>query len=148
MGLVQGGVGMGLALVLSLLFAAITWNLATWGLGLPASSSHTLIGAILGVALANSMLPGHHFGDGVNWQKAKEIMLSLLISPVAGFAAAAALFLVFKKLSRNKELMTGPPVDGVPPPMATDGCMVSSSGLPAAEVSRSAATAAIPRCVG
>ena len=72
----------GMAMVLALLIAAIVWNLGTWLLGLPASSSHTLIGAIIGVGLAESALPGHHFGAGVNWTKAAEVGLSLLISPL------------------------------------------------------------------
>src|ERR1700757_856051 len=69
--LVSGGTGAGLAMVLALLLSAIVWNVGTWYLGLPASSSHTLIGAIVGVGLANSALPGHRFGDGVNWVKAE-----------------------------------------------------------------------------
>ncbi len=60
------GSGAGYAMVFALLLSAILWNLGTWYLGLPASSSHTLIGAIMGVGLANSMLqPGHVFGEGV-----------------------------------------------------------------------------------
>src|ERR1700691_3846386 len=66
------GSGAGYAMVFALLLSAIIWNLGTWYLGLPASSSHTLIGAIIGVGLANSMLqPGHSFGEGVNWAAAK-----------------------------------------------------------------------------
>src|ERR1700742_5214021 len=68
------GTGAGFAMVFALLLSAIIWNLGTWYFGLPASSSHTLIGAILGVGLANSWLsPGHVFGEGVNWGKTKEI---------------------------------------------------------------------------
>src|SRR5690348_9606481 len=74
--LIQAGSGSGLAMVMALLIAAILWNLGTWYLGLPASSSHTLIGAILGVGLANSALPSHAFGAGVNWEKAGEVGLS------------------------------------------------------------------------
>jgi inorganic phosphate transporter, PiT family len=91
------GSGAGLAMVLALLVAAIAWNLGTWWLGLPASSSHTLIGAIVGVGLANSLMPGHVFGSGVNWHKVREIGLSLLISPVFGLGAAALLLF----LARN-----------------------------------------------
>jgi len=89
--LTQSGSGAGLAMVLSLLIAAILWNLGTWWLGLPASSSHTLIGAIVGVGLANSLMPGHIFGSGVNWHKVQEIGMSLLVSPVFGLGAAALL---------------------------------------------------------
>ena len=91
------GAGAGLAMVLALLVAAIAWNLGTWWLGLPASSSHTLIGAIVGVGLANSLMPGHAFGTGVNWHKVQEIGASLLVSPVFGLGAAALLLL----LARN-----------------------------------------------
>src|SRR6202051_3506771 len=64
------GSGAGFAMVFALLTAAIIWNLGTWYLGLPASSSHALIGSIMGVGLANSLLAkGHEFGEGVNWAK-------------------------------------------------------------------------------
>src|ERR1700689_3900752 len=80
------GSGAGFAMVFALLLSAIIWNLGTWYLGLPASSSHSLIGSIVGVGLANSMLVGgHEFGDGVNWAKASEVGISLLVSPVVGF---------------------------------------------------------------
>ena len=67
---VAGGSGIGIATVLSLLLSAILWNLGTWYLGIPASSSHTLIGSILGVGLANALITGIPVSDGVNWQKA------------------------------------------------------------------------------
>ena len=76
--LVDVGSGAGMAMVLSLLLAAIIWNLGTWYFGIPTSSSHALIGAILGVGLAHSLLPNRAFGSGVNWSKAKEVGLSLL----------------------------------------------------------------------
>src|SRR5246500_3736680 len=89
------GSGAGFAMVFALLISAIVWNVGTWYLGLPASSSHTLIGSIMGVGLANSMLsPGHVFGEGVNWAKAGETIsdaktspafASLIVSPVVGF---------------------------------------------------------------
>src|SRR5262249_34672744 len=73
------GSGAGFAMVFSLRVSAIVWNLGTWYLGLPASSSHTLIGSIMGVGLANSVLSkGHVFGEGVNWAKASEVGTSLL----------------------------------------------------------------------
>lgn len=88
----------GLCMVFSLLAAAILWNLGTWYLGIPASSSHTLIGSILGVALANALLSNIPMADGVNWKKATDILLSLVISPLVGFMAAAAAFLLLKKI--------------------------------------------------
>ena len=97
------------------LLAAIVWNLGTWYLGLPSSSSHTLIGAILGVGLANSMLPGHEFGAGVNWAKAGDVGLALLLSPVIGFTVAALLLLAAKKLIDDPRLYRAP-VGSQPPP--------------------------------
>ncbi|NPU91658.1 MAG: inorganic phosphate transporter [Gammaproteobacteria bacterium] len=88
--------GRGLTMVFSLLGAAILWNLGTWYFGIPASSSHTLIGSILGVGLANAMLTDVTVADGVNWQKAIDIGISLLLSPLAGFSVAALLLLALK----------------------------------------------------
>src|ERR1700739_2255850 len=90
------GSGAGWAMVFALLISAILWNLGTWYLGLPASSSHTLIGSIMGVGLANSMLSSHVFGEGVNWAKAKEVGVSLLLSPLIGFTLSAVLLLLLK----------------------------------------------------
>src|SRR5215510_6656009 len=86
----------GLLMVLSLLVAAILWNFGTWYFGLPASSSHALIGSILGVGLASSLFSGHGFGSGVNWTKAQQVGLSLLISPLVGFLLAGGLLLLSK----------------------------------------------------
>ena len=86
----------GLIMVFSLLAAAITWNLGTWYFGIPASSSHTLIGSILGVGLANALLTDVPVADGINWGKAIDIGLSLIFSPLAGFLVAAALLLGLK----------------------------------------------------
>lgn len=123
--LVSSGVGSGLAMVLALLLSAISWNLGTWYFGLPASSSHTLIGAILGVGVANSMTPGHTFGDGVRWSKAIDIGLSLLVSPLVGFTLAAVLLLLIKRYTRMKGLLVAPPKD-VPPPPGTRALLVAT----------------------
>jgi PiT family inorganic phosphate transporter len=110
------GSGAGFAMVFALLLAAIIWNLGTWYLGLPASSSHALIGSILGVGIANSMLSaGHEFGDGVNWSKATEVGLGLIISPLVGFGLSALLLLLLKVLIKNKELYEAPAKDKAPP---------------------------------
>jgi len=89
--------GRGLAMVFAMLSAAIAWNLGTWYFGIPASSSHTLIGSILGVGLVNAFLYGLPVGAGVNWGKAIDVGMSLVASPLAGFAVAALVFLGFKR---------------------------------------------------
>ena len=106
----------GLAMVFALLIAAIVWNIGTWWLGLPASSSHTLIGSIIGVGLANQMLaPAGTATSGVDWDKAREVGLALLISPIFGFLAAALLLLALKVTVRNKALFSEPAKDKAPP---------------------------------
>jgi PiT family inorganic phosphate transporter len=103
------GSGAGFAMVFSLLFSAIIWNLGTWYLGLPASSSHTLIGSIVGVGLANSVISaGHTFGDGVNWGKVQDTLAALLVSPVVGFVFAGLMLLLLKALVRRPELYREP----------------------------------------
>ena len=108
------GSGAGFAMVFALLISAIIWNVGTWYLGLPASSSHTLIGSIMGVGLANSMVSGHVFGEGVNWSKASEVFSSLIVSPIVGFVCSAILLLLLKFLIRRPELYRPP--DSVKPP--------------------------------
>jgi inorganic phosphate transporter, PiT family len=98
------GSGAGFAMVFALLISAIVWNLGTWYLGLPASSSHTLIGSIMGVGLANSVISGHVFGEGVNWAKASEVFSSLIVSPIVGFICSAILLLLIKAFIRRPEL--------------------------------------------
>jgi PiT family inorganic phosphate transporter len=110
------GSGAGFAMVFALLFAAIIWNLGTWWMGLPASSSHTMIGSILGVGLGNSFLAGGQvFGEGVNWSKAEEIGISLLLSPLIGFTLAALLLILCKALIKRPDLYTAPEKDQPPP---------------------------------
>jgi phosphate/sulfate permease len=86
-----------LAMILALIITAIIWNLGTWWLGLPCSSSHTLIGSIFGVGLAFSFLPGSQ-GAALNWHKVQEVLLSLLISPVIGFGVSFGLVVLLKAL--------------------------------------------------
>ena len=118
------GSGAGFAMVFALLISAIIWNLGTWYLGLPASSSHTLIGAIMGVGLANSWASGaHEFGEGINWAKASEVGMSLLVSPIIGFGCSALLLLLFKLLIKRRELYEAPAKDQ-PPPLWIRGLLV------------------------
>jgi PiT family inorganic phosphate transporter len=91
-------------MVFAMLIAAIIWNLGTWWLGLPASSSHTLIGSIIGVGIANALMRGRDGTSGVDWSKATEIGYALLFSPVVGFVCAAILLLLMKFIIRNSML--------------------------------------------
>ncbi len=103
-----------IVMVVSLLLAGVIWNLSTWWYGLPVSSSHTLIGSILGVGLANSLITRGNT-SGVNWSMATEVGLSLLISPVIGFASAAALLFLMKRSIPEPRLYV-PPNEGDEPP--------------------------------
>jgi PiT family inorganic phosphate transporter len=113
--ILQVGSNAGFAMVFALLIAAIIWNLGTWGFGLPASSSHTLIGSIIGVGVTNALLHGRNGTSGVDWGKAKEIGEALLLSPLFGFALAAGLLLLLKAIVRVPALYTEPKGDQPPP---------------------------------
>ncbi|HEY1039445.1 MAG TPA: anion permease [Bacteroidia bacterium] len=106
----------GIALVLAILVSAIVWNFGTWYFGIPSSSSHTLIGSILGVGIAFYFLPDNISGSAVNWDKAKETGMALLTSPLAGFAMAIIVMFIFKRLIKN-EIMYKEPVPGKKPPI-------------------------------
>lgn len=107
--------GPGMAMLLSVLLAALGWNLGTWYLGLPASSSHALVGSVLGVGLANSLIQGRGFVEGVNWVKASEVGAALLISPVVGFCMGGVLLLVLRRFATNPDLYRAPSGDEAPP---------------------------------
>ena len=86
--ILQVGSGAGFAMVFAMLIAAIIWNLGTWWFGLPASSSHTLIGSVIGVGIANALLHGRSGTSGVDWDQATSIGKALLLSPLFGFGLA------------------------------------------------------------
>jgi PiT family inorganic phosphate transporter len=107
--------GRGLAMVLALLLAAIIWNFATWYRGLPASSSHALIGSIMGVGMMNAWMEHGSLARGVNWHKATEVAMALLVSPLLGFGLAAGLLLLGKKLIPSRTLYEAPSETEPPP---------------------------------
>src|SRR6266576_2895559 len=113
--ILQVGRSAGFAMVFALLIAAIIWNLGTWYFGLPASSSHTLIGSIIGVGVANALMRGRDGTSGVDWGKATEIGYALLLSPLVGFICAAVLLLVLKMIVRNPALYAAPEGNKTPP---------------------------------
>ena len=113
--ILQVGKGAGFAMVFALLISAILWNLATWSLGLPASSSHTLIGSIIGVGLTNQLLNPHSGTSGVDWAQASNVFKALLISPLVGFGCPALLLLLMKYVIRDPRLFESPKGDEPPP---------------------------------
>jgi PiT family inorganic phosphate transporter len=121
--ILQVSSGAGFAMVFALLIAAILWNLGTWWLGLPASSSHTMVGSIIGVGLANQLLNPHTGTSGVDWEQAVKVFKALLISPVVGFTVAAFLLLLSKWLVRYPSLYEAPK-ENQPPPFPIRALMV------------------------
>jgi PiT family inorganic phosphate transporter len=113
--ILQVSSGAGYSMIFALLIAAIVWNLSTWWFGLPASSSHTMVGSIIGVGLANQLLSTHTGTSGVDWEQAIKVFKVLLISPLIGFGAAALLMLVSKRFIKYPELYKAPK-NGQPPP--------------------------------
>jgi PiT family inorganic phosphate transporter len=124
--ILQVGSSSGFAMVFALLIAAIVWNMATWWLGLPASSSHTLIGSIVGVGIANALMRGRDVTSstgGIDWSQVATVGYSLLLSPVIGFACAAALFIALKFFVRNPALYESPK-PRTPPPWWIRGLLI------------------------
>jgi PiT family inorganic phosphate transporter len=107
--------GAGFAMVFALLIAAIIWNLGTWWFGLPASSSHTMVGSIIGVGLANQLFNPHIGASGLDWEQAIKVLKVLLISPILGFGAAALLMLLSKRLIKYPSLYKAPKNNQPPP---------------------------------
>jgi inorganic phosphate transporter, PiT family len=112
--ILQVGSKAGFAMVFALLVAAIIWNLSTWYFGLPASSSHTLIGSIIGVGIANQLMAVKTATSGVDWGQALNIGKSLLLSPLVGFVCAFLLLKLMKIVVKNKKLYEAP--EGTQPP--------------------------------
>ncbi|WP_163120949.1 inorganic phosphate transporter [Acinetobacter portensis] len=110
------GSGAGFAMVFAMLISAILWNLGTWFLGIPASSSHTLIGSILGVGIMNYLLHSSSGASGVDMEQVTKVGKALLFSPLIGFAFAALLFLLVKKVFKKQMELFQPPEGNKPPP--------------------------------
>jgi PiT family inorganic phosphate transporter len=121
--ILQVSSGAGFAMVFALLIAAILWNLSTWWFGLPASSSHTMIGSIIGVGIANQLMNIHTGTSGVDWEQAMRVLKWLLISPVLGFACAGLMLLLSKRTIKYPSLYEAPK-DNQPPPWPIRTLMV------------------------
>lgn len=115
-----------IAMVLAILFTAIAWNLGTWYFGIPCSSSHTLIGSLLGGGFAYFYV---HAGAGPNWVKAKEVGLSLLISPLFGFTLAVTLMYMLRTLIKNKTIFKSPDETKKAPPVWIRGILIVTCTL-------------------
>ncbi|MFO0357918.1 MAG: inorganic phosphate transporter [Sphingobacteriaceae bacterium] len=126
--LVDGDAYHGIAMVLALLISAIIWNFGTWYLGIPSSSSHTIIGSILGIGIAYSFLPGDIGTSAVNWDKAKDTGMALLFSPIIGFALAIMMMFLFKRLIKN-EIIYKEPIPGKRPPLWVRMILWTTCGL-------------------
>lgn len=129
--LVDQNIAHSISMVMALLITAIFWNLLTWYLGIPCSSSHTLIGSILGVGLAYSLLP-LSAGDAVNWTKAREIGVSLLISPLFGFTMTIVLMYLIRTLTKktaNGDALFKEPKKNQPPPTWIRGILIVTCTL-------------------
>ena len=124
--ILQVGSSAGFAMIFALLIAAIIWNLGTWFLGIPASSSHTLVGSIIGVGLANQLMaPQGSATSGVDWGQATAVFKTLLISPVVGFVCSALLLLAMKAVIKSKALYTAP-VGNKPPPLPIRALLIAT----------------------
>src|ERR1700674_5851652 len=122
--ILQVSSGAGFAMVFALLLAAILWNLGTWYFGLPSSSSHTLIGSIIGVGLMNQLMAANPTGaSGVDWTQATKSGEPLLVSPLIGFSAAFLLLTILKATIKIPALYKEPE-GNTPPPLWIRGLLI------------------------
>lgn len=121
--ILQVGSGAGFAMVFALLIAAILWNVGTWYFGLPASSSHTMVGSIIGVGIANQLMNPKQGTSGVDWTQAMGVGRSLLLSPLVGFLIAGLLLFICKIVIKDRRLYEAP-TNGEPPPFWIRGLLV------------------------
>ncbi len=129
--ILQAGNATGYAMIFALLIAAITWNLATWAFGIPNSSSHALIGSILGVGLANEMMaPAGSATSSVPWDQALKVIEALLFSPILGFAMAALLLVLLKAMiSKKASFFKAPEGDQPPTPLVRGLLILTCTGV-------------------
>lgn len=118
----------GIAMILALLLSAIVWNFGTWYFGIPSSSSHTIIGSILGIGIAFNFLPGDYGLSAVNWDKAKDTGLALLLSPLIGFSIAIIMMFIFKRFIKN-DIIYKEPIPGKTPPLWIRMILWATCGL-------------------
>ncbi|MEY4504920.1 MAG: hypothetical protein RL154_1217, partial [Pseudomonadota bacterium] len=97
-----------LAMIYSLLISAVVWNFGTWYFGLPVSSTHSLIGSILGVSISFGVLNGFDVAQSVNWKVAYGVLLALAISPLVGFGLAYLLMKLSRKYISNQKFFDSP----------------------------------------
>jgi inorganic phosphate transporter, PiT family len=108
----NGGTAVGM--LVALFISALVWNVGAWWLGLPNSSSHALIGALIGIAIWNSIKHGRGFGNGVDWSQVKSVLSALLLSPIIGFVLALIIFRLLKLVVHDKRLCEPPEGDKPP----------------------------------
>jgi phosphate/sulfate permease len=113
------------AFIFSMLMSALIWNLGTWYFGIPSSSSHTLIGSILGIGMGHAYITTGSIIKGVNWGKAGDVGLALLISPAVGFTLGALVLLIFKLFFKNPKLHDKPSTE-VPPPWSVRATLIAT----------------------
>ncbi|MGA2569990.1 MAG: inorganic phosphate transporter [Terracidiphilus sp.] len=121
--------GAGFSMIFALLIAAILWNLGTWWLGLPASSTHTMVGSIIGVGLANQLMSPHTGTSGLDWSQVVKVFEALLISPILGFTLAAVLIFFSKRIAKFPALYQAPKNHQPPPWPIRALLLVTCSGV-------------------
>ena len=111
-----------IAMLLALFLAALIWNVTTWWMGIPCSSSHAIIGSLLGVAIVNSITASRGVGQGVDWSQVWSVLRALFLSPLLGFFLAGALFRILQAVIRDETLFE--PTEGKPPPWWVRGLLI------------------------
>jgi phosphate/sulfate permease len=127
--LASGQMSVSMALIFAMLISALAWNLGTWYFGIPASSSHAMLGAIIGIGVGNAFMQNMPLSSGVNWSKAGDVGLALLISPLFGFGMSALGVYLLRRFRPHSRLQRGPSESEVPPLSIRAILIGTSSGV-------------------
>jgi PiT family inorganic phosphate transporter len=98
------GGGPAVAMLMSLFIAALSWNIGTWWLALPNSSSHCLIGSLIGVSLGNGLTHSRSLAEGIHWAAMWKVLEALALSPILGFILAGGLYLICRRTLHDERL--------------------------------------------
>ncbi len=102
------------AMLVALFAAACFWNLATWWFGIPNSSSHCIIGALIGISLGSALIETRPVGQAVDWSQIWTVLRALAVSPILGLVLAGGLYLIVRLVIRDRHPFEAPKAGEAP----------------------------------
>jgi PiT family inorganic phosphate transporter len=101
-------------MLVALFATALAWNVLTWWFGIPNSSSHCVIGSLIGIAVGDALIKARHIGQAVDWGQIWNVLRALAVSPILGLVGAGLLYFVIRHLVHDRHLYEPPQPDKPP----------------------------------